>query len=163
MQVGGYDAMGGAGKRIIGGVALATGVWAVSYPVLLRHRCLTWGATPDEVARVLPGDELLGTADIVSTRAVTIDAPPDAVWPWLVQMGSGRGGAYTYDWIENLFGLGMHSANEVLPQFQDVNVGDEMQLGPNRPKMRVEVMDAGAGVHGPVRGRNLGVDLRAVP
>jgi hypothetical protein len=133
--------MGGAGKRIIGGVALATGLWAASYPVLLRRRCLTWGATPDEVARVLPGDELLATADIVSTRAVTIDAPADAVWPWLVQMGSGRGGAYTYDWIENLFGLGMHSANEVLPQFQDVNVGDEMQLGPNRPKMRVEVLE----------------------
>ncbi len=133
--------MRGARKRIIGGVAVATGVWAVSYPVLLRHRCLTWGATPDEVARVLPGDELLASADIVSTRAVTIDAPPDAVWPWLVQMGSGRGGAYTYDWIENLFGLGMHSANEILPQFQDVNVGDEMQLGPNRPKMRVEVLE----------------------
>jgi hypothetical protein len=133
--------MGGARKRIIGGLALATGAWAVSYPVLLRRRCLTWGATPDEVARALPGDELLATADIVSTRAVTIDAPPDAVWPWLIQMGSGRGGAYTYDWIENLFGLGMHSANEVLPQFQDVNVGDEMQLGPNRPKMRVEVME----------------------
>jgi hypothetical protein len=133
--------MGGAGRRIIGGAALATGVWAVSYPVLFRHRCLTWGATPDEVARELPGDELLTTADIVSTRAVTIDAPPNAIWPWLVQMGSGRGGAYTYDWIENLFGLGMHSANEVLPQFQDVNVGDEMQLGPNRPKMRVEVLD----------------------
>jgi len=133
--------MGGAGKRIIGGVALAAGVWAVSYPALLRQRCLTWGATPDEVERELPGDELLDTADIVSTRAVTIDAPPNAVWPWLVQMGSGRGGAYTYDWIENLFGLGMHSANEVLPQFQDVNVGDAMQLGPNRPKMRVEVVD----------------------
>ncbi len=133
--------MGRAGKRIIGGVTVATGVLVVSYPVLLRHRCLTWGATPHEVARVLPGDELLATADIVSTRAVTIDAPPNAIWPWLVQMGSGRGGAYTYDWIENLFGLGMHSANEILPQFQDVNVGDEMQLGPNRPKMRVEVLD----------------------
>ncbi len=133
--------MRGASKRIIGGVALATGIWAASYPGLFRQRCLTWGATPDEVARVLPGDELLDTADIVSTRAVTIDAPPNAIWPWLVQMGSGRGGAYTYDWIENLFGLGMHSAHEILPQFQDVNVGDEMQLGPNRPKMRVEVLD----------------------
>ena len=56
-------------------------------------------------------------------------------------MGSGRGGAYTYDWIENLFGLGMHSADEILPQFQDVKVGDELQLGPNRPKLRVEVLD----------------------
>jgi hypothetical protein len=133
--------MSGSHKRIIGGVALATSVAVASYPVLLRHRCLTWGATPDEIARPLPGDELLVAADIVSTRAVTIDAPPDAIWPWLVQMGSGRGGAYTYDWIENLFGLGMHSADEILPQFQDVKVGDEMRLGPNRPKMRVEVLD----------------------
>jgi hypothetical protein len=132
--------MSGSRKRIIGGVALATSV-AASYPVLLRRRCLTWGATPDEIARPLPGDELLLAADIVSTRAVTIEAPPHAIWPWLLQMGSGRGGAYTYDWIENLFGLGMHSADEILPQFQDVKMGDEMQLGPNRPTMRVEVLD----------------------
>ena len=70
-----------------------------------------------------------------------MNAPPGAVWPWLVQMGSGRGGAYTYDWIENIFGLGMHSADEILPQFQDVKVGDELPLGPNRQKMRVEVFD----------------------
>jgi hypothetical protein len=128
--------------RIIGGAALATGLAAASYPLLLRRRCLTWGATPDEVARGLPGDELLASPDILSTRAVTVDAPPSAIWPWLVQMGSARGGAYTYDWIENLFGLGMHSANEVLAEFQDVKVGDEFRLGPNRPMMRVEVLDS---------------------
>jgi hypothetical protein len=133
--------MGGTRKRIIGGVAVATSLAVASYPVLLRQRCLTWGATPDEIARDLPGDELLVTADIVSTRAVTIDAPPSAIWPWLVQMGSGRGGAYTYDWVENLFGLGMHSADEILPQFQNVKLGDEMEMGPNGPKMRVEVLD----------------------
>jgi hypothetical protein len=133
--------MSGTRKRIIGGVALATSLAAASYPVLLRQRCLTWGATPDEVARELPGDELLVTADIVSTRAVTVDAPPSAIWPWLVQMGSGRGGAYTYDWIENLLGLGMHSADEILPQFQNVKLGDEMEIGPNGLKMGVEVLD----------------------
>jgi hypothetical protein len=83
---------------------------------------------------------LLGDADIVATRAVSIDAPPSAVWPWLVQMGSGRGGAYTYDWIENLFGLGMHSADRVLPEFQDIEVGDSFALGPGRPPMHVEVL-----------------------
>ncbi len=133
--------MSGARARIIGGAALATGLAASSYPLLFRRRCLTWGATPDEVGRRLPGDELLADPDIVSTRAMTVAAPPSAIWPWLVQMGSGRGGAYTYDWIENLFGLGMHSANEVLPEFQDVKVGDEFRLGPNRPMMRVEVLD----------------------
>lgn len=89
----------------------------------------------------LPGDELLPDARLVSTRAITVDAPPDAVWPWLVQMGSGRAGAYTYDWVENLFGLNMHSADEILPQFQDLKVGDELPMGTDGPAMRVEVLE----------------------
>jgi len=133
--------MAGRWKRIIGGAGLAAGGAALSYPVFFRHWCLTWGARPEEVSRELPGDELLVKADIVATRAITIDAPPADIWPWLVQMGSGRGGVYTYDWIENLFGLGMHSTDRILPQFQDVKVGDEFELGPNRPKLRVVVLD----------------------
>jgi hypothetical protein len=133
--------MSGGRMRIIGGAGLAAGAAALSYPLLLRRWCLTWGARPGEVTRELPGDELLVKADIVSTRAITVEAPADAIWPWLVQMGSGRGGAYTYDWIENLAGLGMHSADQILPQFQDVKVGEEFRLGPNRPKMRVRVLD----------------------
>ena len=78
---------------------------------------------------------------IVATRAITIDAPPAAIWPWLVQMGSGRGGVYTYDWIENLFGLDMHSARRILPQYQGVKVGDEFPLGPGQPAMRIAVLD----------------------
>jgi hypothetical protein len=123
------------------GAALAAGAGAVAYPLFFRRWCLTWGATAEEVSRKLPGDELLPQADIVSTRAVTIDAPPSAVWPWLVQMGSGRGGVYTYDWIENLLGLHMHSTRQILPQFQDLKVGDELPLGPGRPVMRAEVCD----------------------
>src|ERR1019366_4979803 len=126
--------------RILVGAGVAAGAATLSYPLIFRRRCLTWGARPEEGTRELPGDELLRGPDIVSTRAITVSAPPGAVWPWLVQMGSGRGGAYTYDWIENIFGLGMHSADEILPQFQDVKVGDELPLG-NGPKMRVEVFD----------------------
>lgn len=133
--------MAGGWKRIIGGAGLAAGAAALSYRLFFRRWCLTWGARPEEVSRELPGDELLVKADIVATRAITIDAPPADIWPWLVQMGSGRGGVYTYDWIENLFGLGMHSADRILPQFQEVKVGDEFELGPNRPKLRVEVLD----------------------
>jgi hypothetical protein len=125
------------------GAAWGAGTGMIAYPLFFRHRCLTWGATAEEVSRKLPGDELLPEASLVSTRAVTIDAPPSAVWPWLVQMGSGRGGAYTYDWIENLLRLNMHSAKQILPQFQDLKVGDELPLGPGRPVMRVEVCDAG--------------------
>src|SRR5438034_10130408 len=125
------------GVAAVGAAAAA----AVVYPLLLRKRCLAWGSTPDEVDRQIPGDQLIPEPDMLSTRAVTVDAPPNAIWPWLVQMGSGRGGAYTYDWIENLFGLGMHSADEILPQFQDLKLGDEFQLGPGRPKIRVEVFE----------------------
>jgi hypothetical protein len=123
------------------GAAVVGGSASLAYTLFLRRRCLTWGARPEEVARKLPGDELLADAGVVSTRAITIDAPPAAVWPWLVQMGSGRGGVYTYDWIENLFGLDMHSTRQILPQFQDVKVGDEFPLGPGRPAMRVAVFD----------------------
>jgi hypothetical protein len=127
--------------KTIAGAALAAAGAVIAYPLFFRRWCLTWGATAEEVSRKLAGDELLPEAGLVSTRAVTVGAPPAAVWPWLVQMGSGRGGAYTYDWIENLFGLHMHSARQILPQYQDLKVGDELPLGPGRPVMRVEVSD----------------------
>ncbi len=108
--------------------------------LVLRRRLLTWGATESEASSRLPGDELLDIADGVSTRAVEIDAPPSAVWPWIAQMGpSPRGGAYTYDWIENLMGLNMHSADAVLPDFQHPEVGDTIGFGSNR--MRLERVD----------------------
>jgi hypothetical protein len=126
--------------RIAGGTAFVAAAVA-AYSVPLRRWYLTWGARRDEVDQVMPGDDLLPAPDILSTRAITIDAPPAAVWPWLVQMGSGRGGAYTYDWIENLFGLGMHSTDRILPQFQHLQVGDMLPVGPRGPGMRAEVLD----------------------
>jgi hypothetical protein len=127
--------------RLLAGAAATVAGTAATYVLLLRERCLHWGATEEEVRRAMPGDELLARADILATRAMTIDAVPSAIWPWLVQMGSGRGGAYTYDWIENVFGLGMHSADEILPQFQHLDVGDVLAMGANRPGMRVEVLE----------------------
>jgi hypothetical protein len=122
------------------GLALAVGVEAATYP-RWRQWCLAWGATTDEAARELPGDGLLADPDIVSTRAIWIDAPSRSIWPWLVQMGPGRGGAYTYDWIENLCGLGMHSTDDILPQYQDLKVGDAQQLGARGPQLRVAVLE----------------------
>jgi hypothetical protein len=78
-----------------------------------RAWCLTWGAMKSEVDAVLPGDDLLARPDVVTTRTIGIEAPAGLVWPWLVQMGPGRAGAYTYDWIENLFRLNMHSADGI--------------------------------------------------
>jgi hypothetical protein len=66
---------------------------------------------------------------------------PSSVWPWLVQMGPGRGGAYTYDWIENILGLGMHSADEILPPYQDLKVGDAQRLGIRGPLLRVAQLE----------------------
>ncbi len=110
---------------------------AVLYRTRLRSAILNWGATSEEVASRLPGDELLEAADGVSTRAIDIDAPAAAVWPWLAQMGpSPRGGAYTYDWIENLLGLNMHSVDRVLAEYQQPQVGDTIGFGANR--MRLE-------------------------
>jgi hypothetical protein len=107
------------------------------YAHLLRSPILTWGATGEEASARLPGDELLEDADGVATRAIDIHAPASAVWPWIAQMGpSPRGGAYTYDWIENLLGLDMHSADRVLPEFQHPHVGDTIGYGSNR--LRVE-------------------------
>ena len=123
-------------------VAVAGLAAALAYSRPARRWYLTWGATAGEVTGPLPGDELLAVPDLTSTRAISIGAPPSAVWPWLVQMGSGRGGAYTYDWIENLFGLDMHSADEIRPDLQDLAAGDELPLGRNAPAMRVAILDA---------------------
>ena len=115
---------------------------AAGYMYWRRWRAwvLTWGATREEAAYRLPGDELLEDADGISTRAIDVSAPASAVWPWLVQMGpSPRGGAYTYDWIENLLGLDMHSADRVLPEFQHPKLGDAIGYGSNR--MRIELLE----------------------
>ena len=123
-------------KRLLVTAALLTGAAAL-YRALLRDPILHWGSTAAEVEQRLPGDELLEEADGVATRAITIDAPPSAVWPWIAQMGPApRGGAYTYDWIENLLGLNMHSADRVLPDFQHPRVGDGFGYGPNKMRFR---------------------------
>ena len=118
-------------------IALGAVAGGVLYARLLRSPILTWGATGQEASARFPGDDLLEDADGVATRAIDIHAPASAVWPWIAQMGpSPRGGAYTYDWIENLLGLDMHSADRVLPEFQHPQIGDTIGYGSNR--LRVE-------------------------
>jgi hypothetical protein len=126
--------------RLRTGILVTGTVGCALYPALLRRRVLTWGATGEEAGATLPGDELLPHAGGVSTRAITVDTPAAAVWPWLAQMGPApRGGAYTYDWIENLLGLNMHSADRILPDFQHPQIGDVIGFGANRMRLeRVE-------------------------
>ena len=89
-----------------------------------QHR---WGATDEEVGAVLPGDEIIPDAAGSTTRAITIDAAPTDVWPWLVQLGYDRAGWYSYDWIDN---DGRPSADRVAPELQDLAVGDQILMGP---------------------------------
>ncbi len=107
----------------------------------LRPRMLRWGATEEEARRSLPGDELVPQPKLLATHAVTIAAPVEQVWPWLAQIGQGRGGFYSYDWLENLMGLKIHSADRVLPQFQDLKVGDRLPLAPDIPGFPVALLE----------------------
>src|SRR5690625_253711 len=89
-----------------------------------------WGATDDEVAAELPGDRILGQADLTATRAVAIQAPAEDVWPWVAQLGQGRGGFYSYDGLQSLLGLDIRNADDVVPEWQDIAVGDRVRLAP---------------------------------
>lgn len=102
---------------------------------LARGPCCSDGntagaATSQEHGESLPGDDLVADPAIVSTRAVTIDAPPEEVWSWLVQIGQDRGGMCSYDWIENLLGLGIHSTDEIRDEWQHLEQGDRIVLMP---------------------------------
>ena len=120
-------ATGGGWRRRLR-LAAAVALLGAAYWTVVRPRLLNWGATPAEAGRRLPGDDLLPEPDAESTVAVTIDAPPGAVWPWLRQLGQDRGGFYSYEWAENLVGLDIHNADRVVPEWQDISVGDAVRL-----------------------------------
>jgi len=114
--------------RKAGAAIAAAGAMACRYFGFLREWHMTWGAGDEEAHGAGAGDDLLPDADIVATRAIEISAHPSAVWPWLVQMGPGRGGAYTYDWIERRLGIDIRNTNRILPEFQNLQVGDEIPM-----------------------------------
>ena len=116
-------------------IPLALAVAAISKNV--REWSSHWGASNGEIHGVLPGDGIVPEPALQTTHAVAINAPASGVWPWLVQMGPGRAGAYTYDWVENLFGLNMHSADRIVPEWQHMEVGDAFPLGSNGPALTV--------------------------
>lgn len=95
-----------------------------------RAKMLRWGATDAEVSASLPGDEVVENANLVATRAITIEASADVTWQWLVQIGQERGGFYSYEWLENLVGCDIHTAHEINPVWQTLEPGDEVRLHP---------------------------------
>ncbi len=127
-------------ENLLGAVQIAGTL--IASPVI-RNRYNRWGADHAEVARPLPGDDLVPVLKLGYTRSITIPAPPDRVWPWLAQMGQGRGGLYSYDGLENLAGCKIHSANRIIPELQNLQVGDLIRLGPpGYPCFAVAAVDA---------------------
>jgi hypothetical protein len=140
----------GRGRRMARIAARLTGTAAIAvlaYAFVVRPWHLRWGAADKEVEAALPGDDLVPSAKLNATHAITIDAPAASVWPWLVQMGQGRGGLYSYDWLENLLGCDIHSAGAIMPQFQNPQVGDTFRLGPEGyPRFIVGSIDPGRSI-----------------
>jgi len=116
-----------ASEELFGAAAIALTVLASP---LLRPWYSRWGATKNEIAKSLPGDQFVSKPVLTSTRAITIHAPAEAIWPWLVQMGQGRGGLYSYQRLENLVGCDMHNADRILAEHQHIGVGDKIRLTP---------------------------------
>ncbi|HET8758483.1 MAG TPA: nitroreductase/quinone reductase family protein [Solirubrobacteraceae bacterium] len=124
-------------------LAVAAAAILLVYRLLLRPWHLRWGASDAEAHGAMPADELIADPTLVSTRAVTIEAPPERVWPWLVQLGQSRGGFYSYDWIENMIGLQIHSADRILSEHQRLERGDRIALAPDGSGLDVERVEPG--------------------
>ena len=114
-----------SGRTTVAALALAAATAA--YAAIVRPRMLGWGATETERSAPLPGDEVEPNADYVTTRAITINAPPDRIWPWLVQMGQDRAGFYTHNWVERLLQSGIKDVDAVHPEWQTLAAGDLMR------------------------------------
>jgi hypothetical protein len=139
-----------AGAAVIGSAAGA-------YILAARPWQLRWGATDEEIDANLAGDDLIARPDLMATRAITVHAVADRVWPWIAQVGQGRGGFYSYDALENLVGCDIHSADRVVPEWQDLKVGDQVNLHPE-VGLGITVVEPGRALV--LRG---GVPMGAVP
>jgi hypothetical protein len=106
---------------LLAGIALLLAI----YLRWIRPWQLHYGATDAEVEQIMPGDEVTDHPDFNATRAITIHGRPEQIWPWLVQIGFGRAGFYSYDWIDN---LGKPSADRIMPELQNLQVGDKIAL-----------------------------------
>jgi hypothetical protein len=102
-----------------------------AYLLVVRPWHLRWGATDEEAGGDLVGDDLIPNADLCATRAIRIRASAEDVWPWIAQLGQGRGGLYSYDALENLVGCDIHSVDRIMSEWQAVEVGDQIRLHPD--------------------------------
>lgn len=144
-------------RRAAAAGAAVIGTAVAGYILLVRRWQLRWGATDEEHHAILAGNDLIPNPDLTATRAITVHAAADQVWPWVAQLGQGRGGFYSYDALENLVGCHIHSADRIVPEWQDVKVGDQVKLHPE-VGLEVAVVEPGRALV--LRG---GVPMGAVP
>ena len=116
-------------------------VWNLVATPFIGQERLRWGTVGTEASDPLPGDEFVPAPKWSYTLAVSVDAPPEAVWPWIAQIGQGRGGFYTYETLENTAGCKITNTTEILPDRQHPVVGEDIYLHPTAPPMRIEIVD----------------------
>jgi hypothetical protein len=118
-------------KTLLGlaGTVAAGAAGFIAYKYYFQPWNHHWGAGIDDVEREMPGDYLIEKPAVVTTRAIEIDSGPEEIFPWLVQMGQGRGGVYSYDWIERMLGLDIHNADRIVPELQHLREGEFLPLG----------------------------------
>ncbi|MGO9085903.1 MAG: DUF2934 domain-containing protein [Candidatus Sulfotelmatobacter sp.] len=127
-------------KRLLQAATTVLLVSVMVYLLWIRPWHMRWGATNQEVALAMPGDEIVERPTFNATRAITIEAQPEEIWRWLVQVGCKRAGWYSYDWIDN---LGIPSAERILPEFQNLRVGDIVPMSPDGKRgLVVSTIDA---------------------
>ena len=123
----------------LGGAALIA--WHLLASPFIRRERMRWGTVGSEADQPVAGDDFVPSPTWSYTYGVGVDAPPDAVWPWIAQIGQGRGGFYTYQMLENLVGCRITNTTRILPEFQHPAVGDEIRLHPSGPPMRIGIVD----------------------
>lgn len=124
-------------------LALTAAAGAGLYALAVRPWHLRWGATDEELETLFPGQQEDPDETVTATHAVTIHAPIQEVWGWLVQIGQDRGGFYSYQWLENLMGCGLRNADRIVPEWQDLQVGDSVRLHPKAAPLPVTHVEPG--------------------
>ena len=109
----------------------------IFWPLTLKRRN-RWGATDEEINTVLPGDDLVPTPKVGYTHAISITRSKDQVWPWLVKLGQGRGGFYSYQWLENIIGCQIYNADEIFPEYQEMEQFTGIKLHPSMPEIPIK-------------------------
>jgi hypothetical protein len=113
----------------------------VAFKPLCRRWYSRWGCTEAELSQALPGDEFVPHSCGGYTQAIGISTPAEALWPWLVQIGQGRGGFYSYELLENLVGCDIHNKNYIVPELQSIKVGDNIMMHPRAPAIPVAIVE----------------------